>query len=269
MSELLFETDWLGSRPVYYNELTGTAGRDVNDVIAFADVEIDGEGLAVYLAAGYSVFGHTPVRGVRFLPANARLWRDDDGSLRVEELPLDLEERLAQRRGEDEIIEMLRARVRAAESAARGDIVIPTSGGYDSRLLNLMVAAPARVRSFTFGATPRQWDSLEVARARALALKLGVRWERVHLGPFHSYLDAWDDVFGPAVHAHGMYQMEFYRRMADRTSGGELLLSGLGGDWFEGQGDWMIADPVRGPGDLHQLILTKRMHADPGAALIP
>ena len=90
MTELLFETDWLSSRPVFYNLDTGAASRNINDVIAFADLEIDGEGLCAYLAAGYSVFGHTPVRGVRFLPASARLWRDSGGKLRVEELPLDL-----------------------------------------------------------------------------------------------------------------------------------------------------------------------------------
>ena len=269
MTELLYETDWLGSRPVFYNEATGAASRDVNDVIVFADVEIDREGLAAYLAAGYSVFGHTPVRGVRFLPPCARLWRRDDGTLRVEELPLDLEDRLARRRTEDETIDMLRARVRAAESAAEGDVVIPTSGGYDSRLLNLMVAEPARVRSFTFGATERQWDALEVARARALAKLLGARWERIHLSPFHTYLDAWDEAFGPVVHAHGMYQMDFYRSVADRVKAGDLLLSGLGGDWFEGQGDWIVADPLTGPGDLHKIILTKRMHADAGAAVVP
>jgi len=237
-------------------------------VIAFADVEIDGEGLGLYLAAGYSVFGRTPVRGVRFLPPSARLWRDDDGALRFEELPLDLEDRLTQRRSEDEIVEMLRARVRAAESAADGDIVIPTSGGYDSRLLNLMIAEPARVRSFTFGTTPRQWDSFEVTRARALAVTLGTRWERIHLAPFHSYLDVWDDLFGPAVHAHGMYQMEFYRRLADRTSGGELLLSGLYGDWFAGKGDERVPRPD-GPADVQRMVFTYDMNADAGMSLLP
>jgi len=268
VSELLFETDWLSSRPVYYNEATGAAARSVNEVIDFAEVELDPEGLAGYLAAGYAVFGHTPVRGVRYLPPSARLWRDDGGRLRVEELSLDLADRLTQRHGEDEIVEMLRERVRAAESAAEGDIVIPTSGGYDSRLLNLMVAEPARVRSFSYGATARQWDSAEVARARRLALKLGERWERIHLGPFHSYLDTWDEAFGPAVHAHGMYQMEFYRRVRERCHGGELVLSGVFGDWFSGKGDARVPPPVN-PRDVERLAFTYGMHADVSACALP
>ncbi len=185
MSELLFETDWLGSRPVYYNERTGAASLNVNDVIEFANAEFDAEGLGAYLATGYSVFQHTPVSGVRILPPSARLWRDGDSRLRVEQLPVDLDTRLATRHTEDEVIGLLRTRVRAAESATTGEVVIPTSGGYDSRLLNLMIAEPSRIRSFTFGATARQWDSAEVARARALAEMLGTRWERVHLAPFH------------------------------------------------------------------------------------
>jgi asparagine synthetase B (glutamine-hydrolysing) len=269
VSELLFETDWVGSRPVYYNEATGAASHDINDVIAFADVELDAEGLAAYLANGYSVFQRTPVRGVRIMPPSACLWRDVDGELRIEEVPLDLEARLTARYGEDEIFEMLRARVRAAESAAEGDIVIPTSGGYDSRLLNLMVAEPSRVRSYTFGPTARQWDSTEVARARALSELLGTKWQRIHLGPFHHHLDEWDEAFGVAVHAHGMYQMEFYQQVGSRSGAGALVLSGLCGDGFAGSVDGSLTGPMDGPRDVERLIFTNGMHADLGAAVLP
>jgi len=268
VSELLFETDWLGSRPVYYNERTGVASRDVNDVIVFADLEIDAEALPPYLAAGYSVFGHTPVRHVRRLAPSARLWRDDEGRLRAEHVPLELDALLAERRTEDEIIDMLRTRVRAAESATAGDLVIPTSGGYDSRLLNMMVAEPARIRSFTYGVTPRQDDSDQVARARALAELLGTRWERVHIEPFHSYLDAWDDIFGPAMHAHGMYQMDFYRQVRSRCRGGELVLSGIFGDWFEGKDDARVPEPLS-PREVERMVFTHGMHADPSACILP
>ena len=268
MSELLFETDWVGSRPVYYNVHTGSASHNINDVIAFADVELDAAGANAYLAAGYSVFQRTPIRDVRFMPPSARLWRDDGGKLRIEEVPIDLDTHLAERHTEDEAMDLLRARVQAAESAAEGDIVIPTSGGYDSRLLNLMIADPSRVRSFSFGATPRQWDSGEVARARALSEMLGTHWERIHLGPFHSHLDEWDRAFGPAVHAHGMYQMEFYRQVRARSAGGELLLSGLCGEWFQGDDD--NADPTpASPADAELLIYNAGMHADPSASVLP
>ena len=269
MSELLFETDWVASRPLFYNESSGAVSHAVNDVIDFAEVEFDAEGLSVYLGAGYSAFGHTPVRGVRFLPPSARLWRDTDGRLRIEEVPLDLETRLAQPVEEGEIIERLRARVRRAEASTEGAVVIPTSGGYDSRLLNLMVAEPSRVRSFTFGPTCRQCDSTEVVRARALSRSLGTSWERIHLEPFHTYLDQWDDAFGPVVHAHGMYQMDFYRGVRSRLVGGELVLSGLGGDGLAGKVDSLATRSLSGPSDVVRLVQPGTMHADPSASVVP
>lgn len=266
MTTLLFESDWLGSDPVYYNEVTGAASHNANDVIDFANVEFDAEGLNAYLGTGFSVFSFTPVRGVRFLPPSARLWREAGGRLRVEELPLDLDARLERRHTEDEVIDLLRTRVQAAEAAHEGEIVIPTSGGYDSRLLNLMVAEPDRVRSFTFGATELQWDSVEVARARALSELLGTRWERIPISPFHAYLDEWDDAFGPSVHAHGMYHMAFYRQVRARVADGGSLLSGLSGDMFEGKGDDYVR-VVHGPSDVRSLIITHGMHADLAAAV--
>lgn len=265
---LLFETDWLASDPVFYNEATGAASHNVNEVIDFAELEFDNEGLAAYLGTGYSLYGRTPVRHVRYLPPSARLWREADGGLRVEELPLDLERRLDERHSEDEVIDLLRARVQAAEAAAEGEIVVPTSGGYDSRLLNLMVAEPRRIRSFTFGPSERQWDSIEVTRARALAEMLGTHWEGIPIGRFHDYLDDWDDAFGPAVHAHGMYQMEFYDQVAARVAPGSLVLSGLFGDRFEGRADAFIPRVTR-PTDVCKLIRTFGQRVDLSMTCVP
>ena len=190
-------------------------------------------------------------------------------ALRVEDVPVDIDARLEVRFTEDEVIDLLRARVQAAESAYEGKVVIPTSGGYDSRLLNLMVAEPSRVRSFTFGPTARQWDSSEVARARALAQMVGSRWERIPLAPFHSRLDEWDEAFGPAVHAHGMYQLDFYSKVRSRLAGGELVLSGLGGDGLAGKVDDLERRPLSGPADVVRLIQPGVMNADPSASVVP
>jgi asparagine synthetase B (glutamine-hydrolysing) len=265
---LLFETDWLASDPVYYNEVTGAASHCVNDVIDFANVELDPEGLNAYLGTGFSLYQHTPVSGVRVLPPSSRLRRDAGGRLRVEEVPLDLDARLERRHTEDEVIDLLRARVQAAEAACDGPIVIPTSGGYDSRLLNLLVNEPARVRSFTFGPSARQWDSVEVTRARALSELLGTRWERIPIGAFHVRLDEWDDAFGPVTHAHGMYQMEFYDRIRQHVPGGNLVLSGLVGDWFQGKGDAWVP-PVDQPADVRRLSFTFAMHVDLAQSRVP
>jgi len=131
-----------------------------------------------------------------------------------------------------------------------------------------MTAEPARARSFTFGPARHQSRSDQVARARALAELRGTRWEWVYLAPFHSYLEAWDQAFGPALHAHGMYQMEFYRNVRARCRGGELVVSGVFGDWFEGKRDDRVPRPER-PRDVLRLAFTHGMHADPAACVTP
>jgi len=261
MNEILFETDWLGSEPVYYNELTGLASRNINDVIDLQDMELDDEGLAAYLDHGFSVFQRTLVKNVRFLPPSSRLLLGNGGRLVVDRLPDELGSKLERRCTEADIIELVRARVRDVERSSQGEMVIPTSGGYDSRLLNLMIEDDSRVRTFSYGTSEPQSCSTEVARARALSHLLGTRWERLPIGLFHMYFDDWDRVFGPAVHAHGMYHMEFYEQVLSRVEGGNVVLSGLFGDWFSGKGDFLLK-PVQGPGQVRQLIEDHGMHAD-------
>ncbi|HJW76014.1 MAG TPA: asparagine synthase-related protein [Thermoleophilia bacterium] len=258
---MLFETDWLASEPVFYNTLSGLASTDINDVIDLANLEFSREGLACFLEFGFCAFGLTPVRDVAYLPPSSRLLRSPEGRLEVESLPDGLEQRLSDGRSEDEVIDLLRSKVARLEESAVGDIVIPTSGGYDSRLLNLVVGDRTRVRAFTYGTSSRQSESIEVTRARELSRRLGVRWEQIPLGLFHIYFDDWDHLFGPAVHAHGMYQMEFLNEVNRRVGAGRVLLSGLAGDWFSGKGD-PLARPVACPSDVPNLIMRLGLHAD-------
>jgi hypothetical protein len=52
---ILFETDWLASQPVFYNERTGKASHNINDVIDYTNLEFDREGFNNYVDFGYSV----------------------------------------------------------------------------------------------------------------------------------------------------------------------------------------------------------------------
>jgi hypothetical protein len=260
-----YETDWLATEPVFYNEVTGKVGTNINDVIDFENLEFDSEGLAAYLDHGYCVFQRSPVRNVRILPPSSRLVRDGTGRLAVEALHDRLDDRLSRRFTEGEIIDLARSRVQAIEARADGDIVIPTSGGCDSRLLNLMVANKSRVRSFTYGPSARQHDSTQVLRAETLSHILGTRWERIPIGAFHLYLDEWDDIFGPAVNAHGVFQLEFYHRVRSRLSGNCVVLSGMCGDWFAGRAD-PVVPVVQSPRDVAKLIFSHGVHADSKAS---
>lgn len=259
--KLLYESDWLASRPLFYHEITGRYGHNINDVIDWSECELDPAGFNDYLDYGYSVFGHTPVRHVKFLRHSARLWMDADGGLSVELLPDPIDGWLDKSADAEDVVELLQSRVRAWEKSVSGDIVVPTSGGLDSRLLNVLVEDKTRIRSFTYGLSRNQAESGEVVRARLLSERLRTKWEHVPIGDFNRLIDSWESAFGVSTHAHGMYQMEFFSRVATKVPSGSPLLSGIIGDAWAGS---VEIPPLAGPADVVHLGYSHGMHADSG-----
>ncbi len=115
---LVFESDWLASRPFFYNERTGRSGANINEVIDLVNVEIDPEGFNDYLDFGFSVFGRTPVRDVRMLRHSSRLWSGPSG-LRVEHLPDPTLEGLEGQSSVEDVLGLASARINDA-AAVRG-----------------------------------------------------------------------------------------------------------------------------------------------------
>jgi len=228
------ETDWLASQPVFYNEKKGIASHNINDVIDHSNLELDPEGFNNYLDFGYSVFGKTPVKHVKFLRHSSRLLIDENGKLKTECLADPVDEWLDYKISEDDVIDLVRQRVRAWEARVSGEIVIPTSGGYDSRLLNWCIEDKSRIRAFTYGISEKQAKSFEVVYAQRLSEILGTRWEQTPLGDFHKYFDDWERLFGVSTHAHGMYHFEFYQKMLPKLRGNNPFLSGIFGDVWAG-----------------------------------
>ena len=260
--ELVYESDWLASTPFFHNSRTGAAGTDIWQVIPHDDIRFHSEGLYNFLDFGYSVFEQTPLADVRFLRHSTRLWRGADGQLTVEALDDPVDHWRDYRLSEADVIDLIRARVQAWEASLPADqeIVLPLSGGFDSRLLLWCIQDKARVRAYTYGLSEDQERSTEVVHARALAERFGVRWERIPLGDFHRHFDAWDAAFGLSTHAHGMYHFEFYTRIRERLAGRQAFLSGIIGD------AWAGSIPVRrieAPGELTILGYTHGLCADP------
>ena len=131
-----------------------------------------------------------------------------------------------------------------------------------------MIGDKSRVRSFTFGVSERQWDSTEVTTARLLSERLGTRWEHVPIGYFHLYLDEWDRLFGVCMHAHGMYQLEFWLRVLARVGSGRPVLSGSYIDTLAGK-DKGSESEVRSPSDVESLIWRRLFHADSSWSRLP
>ena len=259
---LVYESDWLASRPFFYNLRTGRASHDINELIDLADLEFDPEGFNDYLDFGFSVFERTPLRDVRLLRYSSRLYAGPDG-LRVEYLDDPAWAWLERQSTVDEVLELASAKVNACAAGDEGAIVVPTSGGFDSRLIDVLLTDRRRIRAFSYGTSDDPARSVEAVKAAELARRLGLRWELVPLGFFHRYFDEWDALFGVSTHAHGMYQIEFYRRMLERVPAGSPCCRAVCGDRFAGA-DRVVRsiETLREPADAYTVFRYPNMSAD-------
>lgn len=231
--KLLYATDWLASEPYFYNEQTGKHSNNINEVIDFSTLTIDRSGLQTYFTAGYCIDGATMIKGVRFMRPHSSLYQRDDGSVYERENPdpvLEKDWRLKPA----QIFELLESKIHKWENSHPDPIYIPTSGGYDSRLLNFFVKDKSRIRSATYGISGKQDDSYEVTIAKQLSQRLNTRWRHFPLGNYNRYIRQWYDLYGVSTHAHGMYHMEFHEQALAEWGHPLRLLSGLIGDVWAG-----------------------------------
>lgn len=261
-ASLIGSTDWLGSEPLFFDRKIGQASGSLPDLtpLRIAPDDLDQEGLANFLEFGYSVFGKTPLKEIRFLPANTNLWRRADGLVFEEPLPDPFfEDRPPM--SENDVIELIRFRVQEWEAKlpSAEEIILPLSGGLDSRLLLWCIKDKARIRAFTYGTSPNQGNSFEVFYARQFAEKFAVRWEHIELGYFHQYLAEWNRKFGLSTHAHGMYQIEFYKKVLGKLERPHTILSGIVGDAWAGS---IRPFQLHSVEDLRLLSYSHGLHAD-------
>lgn len=130
----------------------------------------------------------------------------------------------------EEAHSLIRKSVETALSAQPGPIV-PLSSGLDSRLIAAVgTEAGFALRAFTWG--PK--NTRDTIYARMIAKALGIPWKRVDLGEdyFSRYLPVWVDLFGSAMHFHGMYQMPFLDALRSEAPG--RLVSGFIGELLAG-----------------------------------
>jgi hypothetical protein len=235
MVEKVFKTDWLASRPVFYNEKTLKISHNINDVIDFSNLEFHSEGFNNYLDFGYSVFGQTPVKYVKFLRHSSEIFVKN-GKLKIIE-HLDPVKKWFDEHpnysDENEVLNLIKKKINDFEKNTKGIITLPLSGGFDSRLLAYFIEDKSRIKAFTYGVSENQEDSFEVVYARKIAKLLNIKWEQVELGDYHNYFDLWDQLFGISTHAHGMYHIEAYNKILGRESP-NLFLSGIIGDAWSG-----------------------------------
>lgn len=252
----IFTTDWLASRPVFYNEKTFKASHRINDIIDWkGDIEFHPEGLQNYLKFGYSVLGQTPLKNIKILPPNSRL-QVNRQQLKITTVPDDTPELLSRPPiSEEETLDMI-SDLMANWEKEKEEIILPLSGGYDSRLMCALMPHKEKLRAFSYGASSKH---PEAVKAHWICEKLGIDWNYIELENFHDYMDEWDSLFGISTHAHGMYQIEFYRKIKQMGYSDLPLLSGIIGDAWAGS---VHITEISSPEALEKLGYTHGMHAD-------
>ncbi|MFA8441940.1 asparagine synthase-related protein [Yoonia sp.] len=263
------ETDWLCSNPAFYRQDTGQVSRSWIWPHGSLSVEdFDPEGLFNYLEFGYSVYGQTPDKNVKMLEPCSTISQDHDGQLRIKTHEDPFFKYIDTKHQENEIFELVRAKVRAWEKNLPSDkpIVLPLSGGYDSRILLWAIKDKERVRAYSYGVSTHQSRSYEVLRAKALCESLGVKWKHIPLGHYHNFIEQWIRQYGLSVHAHGLYHCEFYQKIREDLGQDGALLSGIFGDVWAGS---IELQSIRSAEDLVKLGYRHGMHADSSASLLP
>jgi hypothetical protein len=261
-----YEQDWLGSSPVFYNTKTLKVSKNINEVIDFCSLELHPEGFNNYLDFGYSVFEQTPIKNVKFMRYSSLLRIYDDNTLEVEYLPDPVDSWFGKVTKESDVLDLITEKVRQWENSVSGEIILPLSGGFDSRLLASMIADKSRLRCFTYGLSPNQSESFEVVNAKEIAQRLHLNWRQIELGGYHKYINDWYNLFGVSTHAHGMYHIEFYNKILKNYDGAMNFLSGIFGDVWAGNVKRRVIDSSS---DIIKLGYTHGLNASSAYSLLP
>jgi hypothetical protein len=232
--EIIVENDWLGSIPVFYNIKENIVSTLSN--LCIKDKTIHPEGLSNFCEYGYSLFEQTMFEDIKFMRFYSKLIISDKIEVYYKKDPVLEPSFLKYSSSEEEVIQLMEEYVASVENRIDGEIILPTSGGYDSRLLNYLVRDKSKIRSFTYGISRDQSQSTEVIYAKKISEIYNTKWEQIELKKFHDYIDKWVDIYGISTHLHGMYHIEFYQKIFQSNDlSNASFLSGIGGDWWNGK----------------------------------
>lgn len=226
--QIIVNNDWLASLPLFYNKSTNVVSTFYNAVID--SISFDQKGCNAYFRYGYSFQGTTPFENVNFLMPNSTI-KLRDGKCEI----------IKKTRFSGDILGLTKNKSTAKEIIAeiktyldnkidkQDKIVLPLSGGLDSRLL-AGVVRNENVFAFTYSGNSKNYESIN---ASIVAKRLAIPWKRIPLTNFYGLMNQWVDIYGASEHAHGMYHIEFYRKICSENAY-DLLLSGIFADIWAG-----------------------------------
>jgi hypothetical protein len=263
---VIIENDWLGSIPVFYNEKNLIVS--TLSLKTLTDPEIYHEGFINYIQFGYSVLENTPFLCTKFLRYYSKLIiSSKEMNVFYKHDPICMEGVFDKTTNEGEVFLKIHSYISEIEDRTSDEIIIPSSGGYDSRLLNLCINDKNRIRAFTYGISDDQSKSSEVVFAKRITDILNINWSQIELGKYNNYIDDWFKIFGFSTHLHGMYHIEFYKKILESHSFRKdaTFLSGIIGDAWAGN---VIIDPISNINELINLGHSHGIHGDISELLI-
>lgn len=231
---IIIENDWLGSIPIFYNKKEKIISTLSNFCIKSKTIHI--EGLMNFCEFGYSVFEQTIFEDIKFMRYYSKLTvTNQDIKVENKKDPVLQKEFLSKTTTTNDVISSMQTYITRIEDSINGEIVLPTSGGYDSRILNHLIKDKSRIRSFTYGITSDQSKSTEVVYAKRISQIYNTKWEQIKLENFYKYIDKWIKIYGISTHTHGMYHIEFFIKILKKYKlKAPTFLSGIIGDaWAE------------------------------------
>jgi asparagine synthetase B (glutamine-hydrolysing) len=250
----MLRNDWCGSQPTFY---IGSSQLEIGSHLPLTiDKSVDWIGLTFFLRMGYCAFGRTPFNDIHFLQANQRL---ENGILYDRNIQYLTDLKRSAKVSVDHVLKLLSTWIKRLEDSSNSKIIIPLSGGLDSRLLVSMIEDKSRIIAFSYGQSWNQAKSNEVRIAQELSKKLKFEWHHLNLGDFSRFTKEWLQKWGAASHAHGMYQMSFYSQISKIVPQDSIVLSGVIGDLLAGS----LKDvELQKPTDLMKLGLSRQMNAE-------
>ncbi|WP_282175221.1 hypothetical protein [Vibrio diabolicus] len=227
------KNDWLGSVPIFYNETLSRISTffqaiDQTGLEEGCGLDFDSPGLAGYFKFGYSVFEETPITGVKFAqPCSTFTLNIDNSAGFIEVLPtsLELKDDVNPLRV-DNVVQSYLDKVFYKNTEK---INLPLSGGLDSRWLSGLLRS-RDVKCFTYSGNRFNYEAVY---AKSVANQLNLDWELIPLRNYYKHIGDWCDLYGLSTHAHGMYQIEFYKKIKQHTHG-EYVVSGIFADIWAG-----------------------------------
>ena len=255
---IVIENDWLGSIPVFYNK----QDEIVSTVPSFClkDKVISKEGLLNYSQFGYSAFGQTSFKNVKFLRYYSTLTISNWGIINEEKEDIINLNVLSKTTNTNDVLKNIKQHINTKEKQINKNIILPISGGFDSRILASMLENKEKVTAFTYGISEKQNKSFEVVHAKKVSEILNIKWQQIELKEYNKYINDWYKIYGFSTHTHGMYHIEFYKNiLKERPINNSSFLSGIVGDAWAGSIPYTDISIIE---DINKLSYSHNMSVD-------